>query len=281
MTPQPLTARHAQAAAALTTASRVTALFATRKPLQPMTEKKLSIITTTYNCVGDIAPYFKAFAALDVSQFDWIVVDAASTDGTTQFLRERANHFAHFVSEPDAGFYFGLNKALASLKTPYYMVFGADDRPSPTLLNDALPLLVTSPSLVFGGVRLMPGGRVKQAGPRCMHRLVWGRAVSHHSVGTIIKTDVHQRHGQYDTAYALVADGLLLKRVLRSAEPIVRTTVIFGDFRLGGMSSKQELRSMVETLLLQLSEGANPILQLALFNARMTKRYLLRLFRKA
>lgn len=246
-----------------------------------MPEKQLSIITTTYNCVDDIAPYFEAFAALDASRFDWIVVDAASTDGTAQFLRERAERFAHFASEPDAGFYFGLNKAVASVKTPYYAVFGADDRPSPTFLDDALPLLATGPSLVLGGVRLMPGGAVKQAGPKWMHRFVWGRAVSHHSVGTIIRTDVHQRHGRYDTAYALVADGLLLKRVLRSAEPIVRTTVVFGDFMLGGMSSKQELRSMVETLLLQLSEGANPILQLTLFNARMVKRYLVRLLKKA
>jgi glycosyltransferase involved in cell wall biosynthesis len=246
-----------------------------------MPEKQLSIITTTYNCVGDIAPYFAAFAVLDATRFDWIVVDAASIDGTAQFLRERAERFAHFATEPDAGFYFGLNKAIASVKTPYYMVFGADDRPSPTLLDDALPLLATGPSLVLGGVRLMPGGGLKHAGPRWMHRIVWGRAVSHHSVGTIIKTDVHRRHGRYDTAYSLVADGLLLKRVLRSAEPIVRTNIVFGEFMLGGMSSKQELRSMVETLLLQLSEGANPFLQLALFNARVMKRYFIRMFKKA
>jgi glycosyltransferase involved in cell wall biosynthesis len=219
--------------------------------------------------------------ALDASRFDWIVVDAASTDGTAQFLRERAQHFAHFASEADAGFYFGLNKAIAAVKTPYYMVFGADDRPSPSLLDDAIPLLAVGASLVLGGVRLMPEGSVKQAGPRWMHGIVWARAVSHHSVGTIIKTDVHQRHGRYDTAYGLVADGLLLKRVLRSTEPVVRTRVVFGDFMLGGMSSKQELRSMVETLLLQLSEGANPILQVVLFNARMFKRSLMRLFKKA
>jgi glycosyltransferase involved in cell wall biosynthesis len=246
-----------------------------------MPDKQLSIVTTTYNCVGDVASYFEAFAALDPSRFDWIVVDAASTDGTMQFLQQRADRFAHFASEPDAGFYFGLNKAVASVKTPYYMVFGADDRPSPTLLDDALPLLTANPSLVFGAVRLMPSGGVKQAGPRWMHSIVWGRAVSHHSVGTIIRTDVHQRHGRYDTAYALVADGLLLKRLLRSDEPIARTSIVFGEFMVGGMSSKQELRSMVETLLLQLSEGANPILQLMLFNTRMVKRYVLRLFKRA
>ncbi len=239
-----------------------------------MPVKQLSIITTTYNCARDVAPYFDAFAALDPSRFDWIVVDAASTDGTAEFLRERADRFSYFLSEADPGFYYGLNKAVARVETPYYMVFGADDRPSPTLLEDVQPLLASTPSLVLGAVRIMPGGHIKRAGPRWMHSIVWGRAVSHHSVGTIIRADVHERHGLYDTAYALVADGLLLKRLLRSSEPMLRTDIVFGDFMLGGMSSKQELRSMVETLLIQLSEGANPVVQLVLFNARMIKRYL-------
>lgn len=243
-----------------------------------MPVKQISVLTTTYNCVTDIGSYFEAFAALGRDRFDWIVVDAASTDGTKEYLQQRVDHFAYFSSEPDHGFYFGLNKALKQVKTPYYMVFGADDRPSPSLFDDVLPLLESAPSLVLGGVRLLPGGRIKRAGPRWMHAIVWGRAVSHHSVGTVIRTDVHARHGFYDTAYALVADGLLLKRVLRSSEPVLRTRAVFGNFKLGGMSSKQELRSMIETLLLQLSEGANPALQLILFNARMAKRSLRRLF---
>lgn len=236
-----------------------------------MQPKKLSIVTTTFNCIGTIQAYLDAFEGLDSKAFDWIVVDAASTDGTAEVLRQHAHRFSFFSSEPDAGVYHGINKALARVTTPYYVVFGADDRPSLTLLDDVLPLLDGRYALVLGGVRLMPGGAVKQAGPRWLHPVVWARAISHHSVGTIIKTDVHATHGQYDTNYALLADGHLLKKVLRSDAPILRVPVVFGDFMTGGMSGRGELRSMVETFLLQIAEGSNPIFQLALLNARVIK----------
>jgi glycosyltransferase involved in cell wall biosynthesis len=236
-----------------------------------MRPKKLSIVTTTFNCVDNIDAYLASFAGLDPEQFDWLIVDAASTDGTAELLRQQSSRFAFILSEPDAGFYHGLNKALSHISTPYYMVFGADDRPSPTLLDDVLPLLDGTASLVLGGVRLMPGGTIKHAGPRWLHHVVWGRAVSHHSVGTIIKTDVHARHGRYDTNYALLADGHLLKKLLRSDEPILRVPFVFGDFMTGGMSGKGELRSIVETFLLQIGEGSHPLLQLALLNARVLK----------
>lgn len=236
--------------------------------------KKITLITTTYNCIGEMEKYFEACAELDRTKFNWIVVDAASTDGTKEFLTAQADRFSYFISEADSGFYFGLNSALKHVTTPYYMVFGADDRPSPTLLEDVLPLLQHNHSLILGGVRLMPSGQIKYPGPRWLHPFVWGRAISHHSVGTIIKTDLHLLHGRYDTSYALVADGLFLKKILGSPDSILRTRLIFGNFMLGGMSSKQELRSIVESFLLQESEGSNPILQLMLFNFRIAKRYI-------
>jgi glycosyltransferase involved in cell wall biosynthesis len=234
--------------------------------------KKLSIVTMTYNCVGEIAGYMEGFSRLDRDQFDWIVLDAGSKDGTAAALEQHRAKFTHFVSEPDGGFYHGMNKALLQIKTPYYMVFGADDRPAPDLLEKVLPLLDGDAALVLGGVRLMPINRIKQAGPRWMHHLVWGRAVSHHSVGMAISMAAHARFGKYDTGYTLVADGLFLKRVLRSSSVIVRTSAIFGDFRLGGMSSQQDLRSIAETFLLQVSEGSNVLLQLGFFCFRILKR---------
>lgn len=235
---------------------------------------KLSIVTMTFNCVDEIEGYLDRFSLLDRFKFDWIVIDAGSTDGTAEMLATNSQKFNYFVSEPDAGFYHGLNKALLQIRTPYYMVFGADDRPAPDLLENLLPLLKDGPTLVLGGVRLMPVSLVKHAGPRWLHHFVWGRAVSHHSVGTVILTAAHTSFGKYDTSYTLVADGLFLKRVLRSSDKITYSKAVFGDFKLGGMSSKQALRSIAETFLLQVSEGSNVILQLMLFCSRVLKMHL-------
>ena len=176
------------------------------------------------------------------------------------------------LAEADPGFYFGLNKAVAEVRTPYYMVFGADDRPSPDLLDTVIPLLASGASLVLGSVRLMPSGRIKRPGPRWLHSLLLSRTVSHHSVGTAIKTDLHERFGRYDTRFALLADGLLIKRIMMSQEHLLKTDAVFGDFRLGGMSTTQELRSMAEIFLLQVTEGSSATLQLLLLATRVGKR---------
>jgi len=231
---------------------------------------RISIITLTFNCFNQLDDYWQAFSTLDRSQFDWIVIDGLSTDGTAEWLKARAEAFDFFASEPDAGFYFALNKAIAKVTTDYYMVFGADDRPSPHLLQRIFPLL-NGAALILGGVKIIPNGGTKLPGARGWHPFVWGRAVSHHSVGTAINIGVHKKYGNYDTAYRLVADGALLKQILASKDSIVRTNEIFGSFALGGMSSKQELRSIVESFQLQMAAGSNPALQLLLLNARLIK----------
>jgi glycosyltransferase involved in cell wall biosynthesis len=246
-----------------------------------MSSNLLSIVTTTFNCRTAIEGYVDAVGKLDRSQFDWIVVDAGSSDGTAEFLAQRAHLFDYHASEVDAGVYYGLNKAVARTRTAYYIVLGADDRPAPTLLDDLLPLLHDNPALVLGNVRLVPGGALKRPGPRWIHPVVWGRAVSHHSVGTVIRTDMHAKFGVYDTDFRVVADGLFLKRVLQSDEKIVISNAVFGDYALGGISDKSRFRSIVETFMLQISAGSNLLLQLMLLNARLLKLALLQTRRKS
>jgi hypothetical protein len=117
----------------------------------------------------------------------------------------------------------------------------------------------------------VPAGIVKRPGARGWHRFVVGRAVSHHSVGTVIRTDAHQRFGLYDTHFRVVADSLFLKRVLQSDEPVATSPAVFGEYALGGLSDRLRLRSIVETFMMQLEAGASLLPQLALMNLRLLK----------
>lgn len=231
----------------------------------------MTIVTTTFNCMDQIQGYIDSVLALDRALFDWIVLDAASTDGTRQVLEHHAPLFTWFASQSDAGTYYGLNAALAQVRTDYYVVFGADDRPSTTLLQDVLPLLSNHPALVLGAVRLMPRGALKRPGRRGWYRWSWGRVISHHSVGTVIRTDLHHVFGLYDTAYRIAADGLFLTRVLASSESIVSTDSVFGDYSEHGLSAREEVRSVCESFLTQLQAGAGFSGQLALMTLRLVK----------
>ena len=236
------------------------------------TEKLITVVTTTRNCIDIIPAYFKAFVDLDRTLFDWILVDAASDDGTREYLAEHASLLTRYTSEPDRGTYFGLNKAVAQVATPYYVVFGADDRPSHDFFEKVLPLLRHKSGLVLGSTRLMPSGNVKPPGNRRWHHWTWGRVISHHSVGTVIRTDLHRVHGMYDTRYRVVADGDFLKKVLRAREPITMTEAVFGDYEQTGLSDQNELLGLWESFVVQVVNGSNFFLQLALLNLRLLRK---------
>ncbi len=236
-----------------------------------MQPKSLSIVTTTYNCIDVIDGYVQSVLALGAERFDWVVVDAGSTDGTAQALAKAAHLFSFHESAPDAGVYYGLNRAVAQVRTPYYLVLGADDRPSPSLLDDLAPWLSSGAALVLGAVRLMPGGTIKRPGARWLHPLAWGRVISHHSVGTVVRTDTHRIFGTYDTSYRVVADGAFLKRVLQSEERVVASDAVFGDYARGGVSDRLAFRSVVETFMFQVRAGSSLVLQLTLLGLRLAK----------
>ena len=68
-------------------------------------------------------------STIDQSFEDWelIVADGASTDGTVELLEEFAQHITWWRSEPDEGIYDAWNKALPHAHGEYVCFLGADD----------------------------------------------------------------------------------------------------------------------------------------------------------
>jgi glycosyltransferase involved in cell wall biosynthesis len=59
--------------------------------------------------------------------FEWIVMDAASTDGTADVARSFGDLVTELVSEPDSGIYEAWNKALPRIRGRWVLFLGAGD----------------------------------------------------------------------------------------------------------------------------------------------------------
>lgn len=70
----------------------------------------LSVITVCFNASKVLPPTVASLRAQDAPSIEWVVVDGASTDGSADWLR--AQQPDHFLSEPDAGIYDAMNKAI-------------------------------------------------------------------------------------------------------------------------------------------------------------------------
>lgn len=80
--------------------------------MEPIRNKKVSVITVVYNDVAHIRQTMESFFSQTWEEKEYIVIDGGSTDGTADIIREYANRLAYWCSEPDKGIYDAMNKGV-------------------------------------------------------------------------------------------------------------------------------------------------------------------------
>lgn len=90
----------------------------------------LSIITINYNNAEGLKKTLASVAAQTCKEFEHVVVDGASTDGSADIIREYAESASYpvrWVSEPDKGIYNAMNKGLRMASGEYVQVLNSGD----------------------------------------------------------------------------------------------------------------------------------------------------------
>lgn len=100
---------------------------------------RLSIITITYNNLVGLRKTAESVLAQTITDFEWVIIDGASTDGTKEYLDAMAaNNVAdnlptyklanlQIVSERDTGIYNAMNKGIRLAKGEYIQILNAGD----------------------------------------------------------------------------------------------------------------------------------------------------------
>ena len=88
---------------------------------------KLSIITVNLNNQIGLQKTIDSVVAQTFKDFEWIVIDGGSTDGSKELIEQYADHFAYWVSEPDKGIYNAMNKGIKVAKGEYLQFLNSGD----------------------------------------------------------------------------------------------------------------------------------------------------------
>jgi glycosyltransferase involved in cell wall biosynthesis len=236
----------------------------------------ISVITACKNSAGRIGVLSKSLARQSYSNFEWIVVDGASNDGTDDLMREFAQRhpWLRYVSEPDCGIYHAINKAIGRAEGEYYVVAGDNDEFSADALGRFAELTRSADTdVVFAHVRR--GGRV--IGGFHPRRAWVGPSrvfASSHSIGTLIRRSLHERFGQYSPRFPLLADVFFLKTLLLSrAVRFAEADFIAGTFAEGGATTTHQLRLLAENWEIQMLTERHPWIQTMLFFGKVLVRF--------
>ena len=111
---------------------------------------KLSIITVNLNNREGLQKTIDSVVSQTFKDFEWIVIDGGSTDGSKALIEQYADHMAYWVSEPDKGIYNAMNKGIKVSKGEYlYFLNSGDWLWEPDTLQSVFEAVDTLPKDCF------------------------------------------------------------------------------------------------------------------------------------
>lgn len=208
----------------------------------------LTVITVVYNNVDDIERTLLSVINQTYPHIEYVVIDGASTDGTTSIIRKYVDRIAQFVSEPDRGIYDAMNKGLALAAGDYVLFMNSGDEIYST--DTVADVFATAPGadIYYGETEMFDAqwqslGLRRHAIPERFHwkSFRYGMNISHQAI--YIRRSIA---GRYDAEYQLSADIDWVIRAAKAAGTIVNTKRIVAKYLVGGMSKKRHWQSLKE-----------------------------------
>lgn len=124
---------------------------------------KISVITASYNSVKTLADTMESVLSQTYTDWEYIVVDGGSKDGTVDLIREYEPRFGDklkWTSEPDKGIYDAMNKGIQKSTGDVVGILNSDDYYTTT---DALATIASALSdkkidAVYGDIHFIKEG---------------------------------------------------------------------------------------------------------------------------
>jgi len=123
-------------------------------------EPLFSIITVTWNAADVIAPTLESVQRQTSSDYEMLIIDGASTDGTLDIVKRASISSLRVFSEPDKGLYDAMNKGIARAQGRYLIFLNAGDAfASDTVLARLAMLTGDNPGVIYGQTQLVDADR--------------------------------------------------------------------------------------------------------------------------
>lgn len=201
----------------------------------------VSIITVSYNDKEGLERTIKSVQDQTCSNFELIVIDGGSNDGSKAVLEENSAYFSFWVSEPDRGIYHAMNKGIKKAKGEYlFFLNSGDDFVNSTALENIMQYL-TGEDIVYFNINKVNGNviNVKKVPSQLSFSYLYHDLPPHQS--TFIKRKLFEDYGYYDDTLKIVADWkFLIIALLKHNATYKAVDKIFTNFYLGGISSNPE-----------------------------------------
>ncbi len=213
-----------------------------------------SIITVSYNSARTIEMTIRSVLEQSYKDYEYIIVDGASTDCTMSIVRQYEPLFGgrmRWVSEPDSGIYNAMNKGVRLAKGSVIGIVNSDDWLEPDALRDVSHCAMSETEcdnvLYAGSIVFHYQNGVKQLMMSDRQRFYEG--IPHHSYNyglfhpaTFVGRRVYDEVGLFDENFKIEADTDFIYRCYVAHKKFVFLCGVLSNMQDGGASNKIRLK---------------------------------------
>ena len=238
-----------------------------------MDKKFFSIITVVLNAKEDLIETIKSLRKQEFKNFEYIVIDGDSSDGTKNIINENLDIIDKWKSEKDLGIYDAMNKGISLCDGQYIGILNSGDKYEPNglkIINSYLKK--NNCDFIFGSVMK----KILRHGYR-KYRIYWNfDFYSSHSSGFFIKKTSQNRLGNYNLKYKISSDYDLFYRMVIKEKMVGISTKkheIVGNFKSGTSYSSKftYLNHLNEEIQIRLDNNQNILMVIFIFILHFVK----------
>ena len=200
---------------------------------------KLSIITINYNNKIGLNKTIKSVINQKENNFEYIVIDGGSNDGSKEIIEKHKDDIDYWVSEPDKGIYNAMNKGIKAAKGEYLLFINSGDS---LYTNNVIGMVLSnslSADIIYGDLhRTFPNGNsdIVEMPDRVNINYILDNVITHPT--SFIKRELLLKRGGYREDLKIVSDWAFTLEVIAFTNSTTQhISIVVSSFAMDGISS--------------------------------------------
>jgi glycosyltransferase involved in cell wall biosynthesis len=208
-----------------------------------------SIITICRNNIGELEKTHKSILQLANMNYEWLVIDGDSSDGTRDWLENHLEN-KYWISEPDEGIYNAMNKGISLAHGEYLVFMNSGDEFYDGNVLDRIEQVIGSeeerPAFIYGdSVDVAEDGTEYYRKAKKYNAIKFGMITQHQAM--FFKRELLPSP-PYPEQFKLSADYALISHTLKHSPEngIVQVDFPICRFKMGGTNESKRFLALKE-----------------------------------
>ena len=228
----------------------------------------VSVITVVFNGEKYLEETIQSVINQTYDNFEYILIDGGSTDGTVDIIRKYEEKIMYWVSERDRGIYDAWNKGLLVAKGDWIMFLGADDTLEPKAVEKYVNFIIDIPQdleYISSKVNLIDKSKhyLKTIGKPWKWE-TFRRYMNVAHVASLHNKSLFEKYGNFDTSYKIAGDYEFLLRAGNGLKAAFLDDIV-ANMGADGVSNAYISLALSEAVEAQMQNKALPLILIKIY----------------